>query len=83
VLAADFLQTTINSSKSNDLLHLPIPLPYDPDFPILQYADDTLLIFINLSLVLVATYYLPTSPGITCTRLSSLVMVLEMLVGTT
>ena len=23
--------------------HLPIPLPCDPDFPILQYADDTLI----------------------------------------
>jgi hypothetical protein len=42
-----------------------------------------LLVFINLSLVLVATYYLPTSLSITCSRLSSLVMVLEMLVSTT
>ena len=43
VLEADFLHTTVNSSKSNGFLHLPIPLPCDPDFPILQYADDTLI----------------------------------------
>ena len=43
MLEADFLHTTVNSSKSNGFLHLPIPLPCDPDFPILQYADDTLI----------------------------------------
>lgn len=37
------LQTLLNDSKQNGLLQLPIPLPGDPDFPILQYADDTLV----------------------------------------
>lgn len=43
VLAADFLQTILNNSKNNGLLQLPIPLPSDTDFPIIQYADDTLI----------------------------------------
>ena len=42
-----------------------------------------LLVFINLSLVLVVTYCIPISLSITCTRLSSLMIVLQMLVGTT
>ena len=42
-----------------------------------------LLVFNNLSLVLVFTYDMPTSLSITCTRLSSLMMVSEMLIGTT
>jgi hypothetical protein len=46
-------------------------------------GEVALLVFINLSLVLVATYYMPTSLSITCTRLSSLMMMLKMLVGTT
>jgi hypothetical protein len=32
----------LNSARSNNLLTLPLPLPNDDDFPILQYADDTL-----------------------------------------
>jgi len=42
VLAADFLQTLLNVACSNGNLSLPIPLSNDQDFPILQYADDTL-----------------------------------------
>lgn len=44
VLAADLLQTLINKAKELGLLNLPIPLQCSNDFPILQYADDTLII---------------------------------------
>jgi hypothetical protein len=44
VLAADLLQSIINEAKDRDLLKLPVPLHYSNDFPILQYADDTLVI---------------------------------------
>jgi len=44
VLAADFLQDLINKAKDMNLLKLPIPLQSDSDFPVLQYADDTLII---------------------------------------
>jgi len=44
VLAADFLQTLINKGKDLGLLNLPIPLETNKDFPIIQYADDTLIV---------------------------------------
>jgi len=44
VLAADFLQTLINRAKDINLLRLPIPLQSSKDFPVIQYADDTLII---------------------------------------
>jgi hypothetical protein len=43
VLAADFLQTLLNVACTNGDLHLPLPLQHDQYFPILQYADDTLI----------------------------------------
>jgi hypothetical protein len=43
VLAADFLQTILNAVKQQGILSLPVDLPHDQDFPILQYADDTLI----------------------------------------
>ena len=43
VLAADLLQSVLNRAKEQGLLNLPIPLQYTNDFPILQYADDTLI----------------------------------------
>jgi hypothetical protein len=43
VLAADFLQTLLNPTCSRGDVRLPIPLNHDQDFPILQYADDTLI----------------------------------------
>jgi hypothetical protein len=43
VLAADLLQTLLNRAKDLNLLSLPIPLVSSTDFPILQYADDTLI----------------------------------------
>jgi hypothetical protein len=44
VLAADFLQVLINKAKNMGLLSLPIPMQSDTNFPIVQYADDTLII---------------------------------------
>jgi len=44
VLAADFLQGLVNQAKDMGLLKLPIPIQSEPDFPIVQYADDTLII---------------------------------------
>lgn len=44
VLAADLLQSCLNNARSSGLLSLPIPMFYSQDFPILQYADDTLII---------------------------------------
>lgn len=43
VLDADLLQTIVNYMHQKGLLHQPIPY-HDKDYPIVQYADDTLLI---------------------------------------
>jgi hypothetical protein len=43
VLAADLLHPVLNAAKNDNLLALPLPLPSDEDFPILQYADGTLI----------------------------------------
>lgn len=44
VLAADFLQTLINAALEQGLLCLPVPCTSDNIFPVIQYADDTLII---------------------------------------
>ena len=44
VLAADVLQSMINKAKDMGLLHSPIPTSSTSDFPVIQYADDTLII---------------------------------------
>lgn len=44
VLAAKLLQILVNKAMEAGLLTLPIPQPMS-DFPIVQYADDTLLLF--------------------------------------
>lgn len=44
VLAADLLQSLLNKAREQGLLRLPIELQHTDDFPILQYADDTLII---------------------------------------
>jgi hypothetical protein len=44
VLAADLLQSIINKARHLNLLQLPLPDRCGQDFPIAQYADDTLLI---------------------------------------
>jgi len=43
VLAADLLQSILNYEKSLGNLQLPIHLEFTEDFPILQYADNTLI----------------------------------------
>lgn len=43
VLVADLLQSMINKAPEIGILSLPIPQP-DTKFPIIQYADDTLII---------------------------------------
>ena len=42
VLAADLLQSVVNRMCADG--HLTLPIPNNPDFPIVQYADDTLLV---------------------------------------
>lgn len=54
VLAADLLQSIINKAKQRGIFRSPIPILYTNDFPILQYADDTLLILEACSRQLVA-----------------------------
>lgn len=44
VLAANFLQSMINKARATGLLNLPIPMASTEDFPVIQYADDTLII---------------------------------------
>ena len=44
VNAADLLQTIINAAWHNGVLKHPISDNFGGDFPIIQYADDTLLI---------------------------------------
>jgi hypothetical protein len=43
VIAAELLQVLVNKAGSQGLLRAPIPHD-DHEFPIIQYADDTLLI---------------------------------------
>jgi hypothetical protein len=44
VLAADVLQSLVNEAMVDGLLTRPLALQCSPSFPILQYADDTLVI---------------------------------------
>ena len=44
VLAAALLQNVINNARAHGHLTMPIPLQYSQDFPVLQYADDTMVI---------------------------------------
>jgi hypothetical protein len=44
VLAVDLLQSILDKTKDVGILKLPIRVGYTDDFPIIQYADDTLLI---------------------------------------
>ena len=43
VLAGDFLQTILNGARQKNQFTLIISIPSDDEFPILQYADDTLI----------------------------------------
>lgn len=44
ILAADLLQSLVNKAVQEGLLNLPIPCFSDQHFPIIQHADDTLII---------------------------------------
>jgi hypothetical protein len=44
VLVVDMLQSIINKAKDMGLLKLPLNVGYTTDFPIIQYAYDTILI---------------------------------------
>jgi hypothetical protein len=44
VLAADLLQSLVNRAVDQGILNLPVPCTSDTHFPIIQYADDTLII---------------------------------------
>jgi retron-type reverse transcriptase len=44
VLAADLLQLIVNKASDCGILRLPLPNACGTDFPIIQYADDTILI---------------------------------------
>ena len=44
VLAVDILQSAINKAFRNNLIAAPFPPDFNMDFPIIQYADDTLII---------------------------------------
>lgn len=44
VLAAELLQSIVNKAKDQGFLHLSINLNCSSDFPIIKYADDTLMI---------------------------------------
>jgi hypothetical protein len=44
VLAADLLQTILNNAMSLGLLSPPLNIQACPDFPVIQYADDTLIV---------------------------------------
>jgi hypothetical protein len=44
VLAVDLLQSIVNKASDCGILRLPLPNACGTDFPIIQYADDTILI---------------------------------------
>jgi hypothetical protein len=44
VLAIDLLQCLVNKAKDMGRLRVPLNVGYTSDFPIIQYADHTLLI---------------------------------------
>ena len=44
VLAADLLQAAINDAFARGLVELPLPRDRAGDFPVVQYADDMILV---------------------------------------
>ena len=44
VLAADLLQSILNDALGKNLVNLPLNTSSGQDFPVIQYADDTLLV---------------------------------------
>lgn len=46
VLAADLLQAGINQAYRQGQIQLPFPRPNQDDYPVIQYADDTLILML-------------------------------------
>jgi hypothetical protein len=44
VMVADFLQSILNDALQQGFIQCPVPVNYTNDFPIIQYAEDTLII---------------------------------------
>lgn len=44
ILAADLLQAAINDAFARNEIHLPFPARNQQDYPVIQYADDTILV---------------------------------------
>ena len=44
VLAANLIQAAVNDAFARRLIELPIPCNRDGDYPVVQYADDTILV---------------------------------------
>lgn len=44
VLAVDFLQTILNEAMRNNIILAPLRINSYPDFPLIQYVDDTILV---------------------------------------
>jgi retron-type reverse transcriptase len=44
VLAADLLQSILNKAKDVRIIQIPLSTSPNQDFPVIQYADDTILI---------------------------------------
>jgi hypothetical protein len=53
VATAELLQIIINQAWHEGILQLPLDFSYDQDYPVIQYADDTLLIMPAVSAQLV------------------------------
>lgn len=45
VVAADLLQSIVNKAANDNVLAHPLGNTFGGDFPIIQYADDTLIFF--------------------------------------
>jgi hypothetical protein len=44
VLVVDLLQAILNRAMQQNIIYAPLPGPACPDFPIIQYANDTLVV---------------------------------------
>lgn len=49
VLAADLLQSTFNEAMHNHLTKASLQINFYPDFPNIQYSDDTLMVLLARS----------------------------------
>jgi hypothetical protein len=44
VAVSNLLQSVVNAAHADGILRLPIPQPASEDYPIIQYADDTIVV---------------------------------------